>query len=208
MSEQHEVVGRDFRSTQFEGNMDKNLYQTIVDSYSANHDRIIGLVTDLTNEQVLWRPSDLAPSIGFHVWHLGRWADLVQEVFNGPGTQVWIKDKIATLWGFSIPDLGFADTGKGIDEDTSASLPLPPKETLVEYVRSAFAEVDNAAAAAAKQHVQVLKMNHLAEGYFGAETPAVEVILNMAGHDNRHLGMIQMLRGLQGVDAHEPISTT
>ena len=51
-------------------------------------------------------------------------------------------------------------------------------------------------------------MNSLAEGYFGAETPVVEVILNMAGHDNRHLGMIQMLRGLQGLDAHEPMSTT
>lgn len=188
--------------------MNEDFYQMIVNSYSTNHDRIIGLVTDLTNEQLLWRPSDLAPSIGFHVWHLGRWADLVQEIFNGSGTQVWIKNRIAALWGFSIPDLGFADTGKGIDEDTSANLPLPSKEILIEYVRLAFAEVDNAAAIAAQGHVRGLKMNPLAEGYFGQETSAVEVILNMAGHDNRHLGMIQMLRGLQGLDAHEPMSTT
>ena len=184
--------------------MSQDLYRMIVDSYSANHDRIIGLVTDLTNEQLLWRASDLAPSIGFHVWHLGRWADLMQEIFNGPGTQVWIKEKIAALWGFSIPDLGFADTGMGIDEDTSASLPLPSKEALVEYVRRAFAEVDNAAATAAQGQIRDLEMNPSVAGYFGEETPAVEVILRMAGHDNRHLGMIQMLRGLQGVDAHEP----
>ena len=186
--------------------MKRDPYQTIVDTYSANHDRIIGLVTDLTNEQLLWRPSNLAPSIGFHVWHLARWADLVQEVFNGAGTQVWIKDKVAAQWGFSIPDLGFGDTGKGIDEDTSANLPLPSKEILIEYVRRTFTEVNNAAATAVQEHVQDLKMNPLAEGYFGRETPTVEVILNMAGHDNRHLGMIQMLRGLQGLDAHEPMA--
>jgi hypothetical protein len=184
--------------------MSQDLYRTIVDSYSATHDRIIGLVSDLTNKQLLWRASDLAPSIGFHVWHLGRWADLVQEIFNGPGTQVWIKEKIAALWGFSILDLGFANTGMGIDEDTSGSLPLPSKEVLVEYVRRAFAEADNAAVTAAQGQIRGLKMNPSAAGYFGKETPAVDVILKMAGHDNRHLGMIQMLRGLQGVDAHEP----
>ena len=117
---------------------------------------------------------------------------------------MWIKEKIAALWGFSILDLGFANTGMGIDEDTSGSLPLPSKEVLVEYVRRAFAEADNAAVTAAQGQIRGLKMNPSAAGYFGKETPAVDVILKMAGHDNRHLGMIQMLRGLQGVDAHEP----
>ena len=74
--------------------MSQDLYRTIVDSYSANHDRIISLVADLTNEQLLWRASDLAPSIGFHAWHLGRWADLVQEIFNGPGRRCGSKRRL------------------------------------------------------------------------------------------------------------------
>jgi len=44
------------------------------------------LVNDLTEEQLSWRADELASSVRFHVWHLARWADLVQEIFNGAGT--------------------------------------------------------------------------------------------------------------------------
>ena len=39
------------------------------------HQRLLALVADLTDDQLRWRPGPHAPGIGFHLFHLARWAE-------------------------------------------------------------------------------------------------------------------------------------
>ena len=98
------------------------------------------MVDDLTDEQLRWQPGSHAPSIGFHVWHLARWADYdVHQVEGTP--QIWHAQGLATAWGFPA-GLGQADTGTEMGDDASDRLVLPGKAALVDYASAAFSAVD------------------------------------------------------------------
>ena len=50
--------------------------------YRRTHEHVLDLVSGLTDAQIWWTPNVTTPSIGFHVWHLARWADYLQEMIN------------------------------------------------------------------------------------------------------------------------------
>jgi hypothetical protein len=151
------------------------------------HNQVLVLTDALTEEQVLWRPGDLAPSIGFHVWHLARWADYDAHRFDS-SPEVWLAKGLAEAWGFPA-ELGEASAGTGLDDDASARLPLPGKGPMLEYARAAFADLD--------QSLERMMIEASRRG--GAGNDAVELVVTYATHDNRHLGMIEALRGLLGL---------
>ena len=179
--------------------MSQNIQDLIVDAYRRTHDHALDLVSDLSDEQLVWQTGLVAPSIGFHLWHLARWADLVQEIIKGPGTQIWGKERLAGRWGFAALNLGYAETGMGMDDDFAARLSLPAKALLVNYARQVFTRANRAVATAAAQQIESLELTPLAAEYFGDDPALVHVILRMMRHDNRHVGMIEALRGIQGV---------
>jgi len=39
--------------------------------------------------------------VGFHLWHLARWADFFIEMVRGPGSQIWDREALARQWGLS-----------------------------------------------------------------------------------------------------------
>ena len=179
--------------------MSQDTYILIANSYSATHDRAMELVADLTETQLSWRAVDLAPSVRFHVWHLARWADLVQEVFNGPGTQIWEHDHLGERWGFPLYNLGLGQAGGGMDDAIALRLPLPEKEPLLEYGRRTFANSNQAVVTAAEAAVDRVVINSVAAEYFGEEAAFADIVLRMLRHDNRHVGNIESLRGLLGL---------
>src|SRR5205814_6817225 len=104
-----------------------------------------------------YRP-DGTNSIGFNVWHLARWADQLAFIIPlmspdlgralGAYEQIWLRDRLSQAWGFPAPrELGHVETGMGMDEDLSTRLPLPAKETLLDYATRAFAAAQRATAA-------------------------------------------------------------
>ena len=179
--------------------MSHDTHILIANSYSATHDRAMELVADLTETQLSWRADDSSPSIRFHVWHLARWADLVQEVFNGLGTQLWEHDHLGERWGFPLDNLGLGQAGGGIDDATALQLPLPKKEPLLEYGRRTFATSNQAVVTAAEAAVDRVLINSAAAEYFGEEAAFADIVLRMLRHDNRHVGNIESLRGLLGL---------
>ena len=179
--------------------MSENVYDLIADAYQRAHDHALGLVSELSDEQLIWQTGPLAPSIGFHLWHLARWADLVQEIINGSGTQIWKKEGLADRWGFAVYNLGYAETGMGMDDAFATRLPLPAEGMLVEYARRAFVEANRAVTTAATQQIENPELSPPAAEYFGNSPTLVQVILQMMRYDNRHLGMIESLCGMQGV---------
>jgi hypothetical protein len=79
------------------------------------HSLLLKVTSDLTDEQLKRRPAqvppEIAPSIAWHLWHIARWADLVQASIPGmtgelgrrlgPGAQIWESEDLAARWGFN-----------------------------------------------------------------------------------------------------------
>jgi len=168
------------------------------------HQLTLKLGEDLSEEQLRWSPGPLAPSIAFHVWHTARWADLLQAKLRemtdalkerlGPGGEIWEAERLAEQWGLDAGTLGPGSTGMGMDDDASAALPLPEKERLIDYSRRAFAAMDEAVALVGDEDLSESCIDQ-----YGGRTSVGSAVLSHATHVNRHLGMIEALRGVLGV---------
>ncbi len=145
-----------------------------------------------------------APSVGFHLWHMARWADLLQAKLPGmteslamrlaARPQIWDSEALATRWGLAVEQFGGEATGMGIDDQASAALPLPDGEQLLGYARRAFAAVDEAV-----QAVDDGQLGEACDDMYGARTSVGTALLSHVSHMNRHLGMIEALKGVQGL---------
>lgn len=183
-----------------------SLPATLVYAYTLTHGRILELAERLTDEQLQWRLTPASLPIAFHLWHVARWADYTQAALPGmtpvlgrlvpASVQIWEAERLAELWGF-IPELGYAGTGMQMDETTAARLPYPAKAQLLEYLRRSFAAVEEGVTAVPVDQFDELEQPQpLTEGIWGEGTIG-GVILEHVVHDNRHLGAIESLLGLQ-----------
>ena len=167
------------------------------------HGWLLDATLDRDDEQLRERVAPTAPSIGFHLWHVARWADRVQAALPsmhpdlaaalGPAEQLWLSGGLARAWGFPVTVAADA-TGMGLDDDVSASLPLPEKGVLLDYARRCFAAADRAAIAAATEEIFGAQCTDL----YGRTNPIGSVVIAHMSHAGRHLGMIEALRGLRG----------
>ena len=157
------------------------------------HDRLLALITDLADDQLRARPGPHAPAIGFHLFHTARWADYDRQIIGG-GNQIWDRDNVPATWGLDLTELGETATGMGMGDEASERLALPEKELLVAYARQAFVAFDT--------FLESLPQNALDEPTHppdGQQRPVRSVLLTHLAHDNRHLGMIEALRGVLGL---------
>ena len=171
------------------------------------HELIVKVTSDLSNEQLTRRPADVAPSvappIAWHLWHIARWADFLQaslpsmatelEDRLGPGRQIWEAENLAAKWGLTA-SAGYRDTGMGLDDDGSTRLRLPEKGVLLEYGRRTFAKADRAVSAVSEE-LFVTACTDLYE----RKTSIGTAVMSHLTHANRHLGMIEALKGILGV---------
>lgn len=152
------------------------------------HERVLALAADLTDGQLRWRAGPHAPSIGFHLWHLARWADYDAYQLSGRA-QVWEARGLASAWGFPA-GLGQFSTGTEMGDEAAQDLALPAKATLLDYARAAFTALGEALdALPAGDLLQPIRPPQ-------NEDRKLEVVFAYVTHDNRHLGMIEALRGL------------
>lgn len=176
--------------------MTDRIMAEICEQYRTVHENLLALVETLTDEQIAWTPNETTPSIGFHVWHLARWADYLQEIINGRGSQLWEKEELATRWNIETKSLGYAQTGMGMDDKTSVTLQIPKKELLLDYARRVFAVSERAVESISdSEFYKVFKVFHGENWRDGQIGP---IIATWMTHDNRHLGMIECLVGIQG----------
>ncbi|MGH2404726.1 MAG: DinB family protein [bacterium] len=174
----------------------------IASAVRSSHKLLLDIVEQLEDDQFRAPPGPSLPSIGFHVWHVARWADLLQSRMTsvtadlpdrlGQGEDIWMRDGLAGAWGFPAGSLGEMESGMGMDEDVSVSLPLPPKEVLLAYARDVFAAVDRALAAADG------RFEEACIDLYGRANSVAGMVLSHVRHGNRHLGMIEALRGVYG----------
>jgi hypothetical protein len=152
-------------------------------------ERAMVVVSDLTDEQLAWRPQTLAHNIAYTLWHIARTEDNFQNDVHQRGT-VWANGGFAAKWGY--PEKG---VGAGWEDERAASLRMPGKDRLLEYVRQVFAACDEAA----DKMDDTLLNETRHSGFIGAEVIVGEVLLGSITHANRHLGEMEYIKGLQGM---------
>ena len=111
---------------------------TIASNYRRAHERSLKLMDDLSNEQLTWLPNPTAPSIGFHIGYMARWADQLLEMVSGPVSQLWKREGLANRWGLDSASLGYKETGIRIGGDMPVSMDLPRRDVLLDDVGMAF----------------------------------------------------------------------
>ena len=160
------------------------------------HQWMLKATEDLSEEQLTRHRAPTVPAIGFHLWHIARMADRLQAFLSPDRQEFWEADGLAATWGLDAQHLGRAQVGAGLDEDVSVRLPLPSKETVLDYARRAFSAADNAVRSLTGEELSKSKPM-----LFPAERDAITglVILMHLAHAHRHLGCIEALRGTEGI---------
>jgi hypothetical protein len=179
--------------------MNGELYHALAEAYIRTHVFALRLVSDVSDQQLRKWLGPSAPPMAFHIWHLARWGDLTAAVLGEAQTQIWQAEWLAEHWGWPSTQLGFGETGMEMGDEIAADLRFPPKAALLDYVERAFAAANDAVNAAAEKGVITVEMDQLAVEYFGRDSTVPQVILRELRHDNRHVGMIESLRGLLGL---------
>ena len=151
------------------------------------------VVADLTEGQLRWQPNPTAPAIRFHLFHIARWADVLHQMITEAEAQVWHAEGIAARWGLDPAALGFGESGALIEDGVAMALPFPDRSAL-------FAYCDRVIAAADRVLADIDDDAMAREMTYGGRTSALGVLLaDQLSHTARHLGMIECLRGVQGL---------
>lgn len=174
----------------------------ILHTFREIHSIVIEFADSLSEDQLRWRPRGYSTSIGFHLWHLARESDYLRTVILertpqlssefGEPVEIWVRNSLAQKWGF--PTHLTATLGSGINDETAAAMPIPPKDELLNYLRAAYQAVE--------QFIELLDMRYPASRALeeGLETKIQNIrltLVNFLTHDCRHLGMMECLKGLQ-----------
>lgn len=171
-------------------------------SFKDIHRVVLEFARELDEDQLRWRPRGYSTSIGFHLWHLARESDFLKAIILertpqlgtdfGEPVEIWAKDNLAQKWGFPT-DLT-ATVGTGLSDELAATLPIPPKDELIDYLKRSYAAIEG--------FIQLLDERY--STFDGLDEELTRKLQNIRlnllvflSHDCRHLGMMECLKGLQ-----------
>lgn len=171
-------------------------------SFKDIHKVVLEFAAELNEDQLRWRPRGYSTSIGFHLWHLARESDFLKAIILertpqlgndfGEPQEIWAMDKLAERWGFPT-DLT-ATVGTGLSDEIASTLPIPPKEELVDYLSRSYEALE----------VFIALLDERYPTFEGLEEDLQRKLQNIRlnllvflSHDCRHLGMMECLKGLQ-----------
>ncbi|MFN8401609.1 MAG: DinB family protein [Anaerolineales bacterium] len=171
-------------------------------SFKDIHKVVLEFAAELNEDQLRWRPRGYSTSIGFHLWHLARESDFLKAIILertpqlgsdfGVPQEIWVMDKLAERWGFPT-DLT-ATVGTGLSDEIASTLPIPPKEELVDYLSRSYEALE----------VFIALLDERYPTFEGLEEDLQRKLQNIRlnllvflSHDCRHLGMMECLKGLQ-----------
>jgi hypothetical protein len=166
------------------------------------HKVVLEFAESIDEDQLHWRPRGYSTSIGFHLWHLARESDFLKAIILGRTPQlggdfgepkeIWEKESLAQKWGF--PTELNATVGTGLSDEVAATLPIPKKDELTDYLRRAYEALE--------QFIELLDGRY--PNFDHADEELTKKLQNIRlnllvflSHDCRHLGMMECLKGLQ-----------
>jgi hypothetical protein len=197
--------------------MNRVVTDLIVQRIQMAHRWLLESTVGLSEENLCRRPSLTAPPIGWHLWHISRWADRLQATLPrkdpppdfrpDPNHGIWEREQLAQQWDLDPRTLGTLEDGSGMEHDAAAALPRRiGRDALIDYARRAFAATDMALGDLEPE--QLLEARSSIQEYLianggitrapGRDTTLAADLAYHFSHANRHLGMIEALCGLRG----------
>ena len=194
--------------------MTNTTYQYIKNRVVGVHGWLIRAGESITGEQFSYAFSKDAPPIGWHLWHMARFADRLQAkmttaIYPEPGMEIWHRDAVASKWQLEADTLGVFETGMGQTHgDATMTIVQAGQSAVVDYANMVF-DVCNAT-------ISQLSDSDLEKTYYGLldyaydgstgrvwegepkEAVIIEDVIFHANHGSRHMGMMEALRGLLG----------
>ena len=171
-------------------------------SFKDIHKVVLEFAEGLNDEQLSWRPRGYSTSIGFHLWHLARESDFLKAIILertpqlgsdfGEPKEIWDLENLARRWGF--PTELTATVGTGLSDEVASTLPIPPKDELVDYLKRSYEALEGFITLLDERYPT---FDGLEEDF---QKKLQNIRLNLLvflSHDCRHLGMMECLKGLQ-----------
>jgi hypothetical protein len=167
----------------------------IRDSIHQQHEAWDKAVSDLTPDQMHFRPNGQGNHIGFIAWHYVRTEDnLVQFVFQHRKPTVWLAGGYDQTFG-----LPRTTQGTGMPADEAARMRLPAAEQWMEYQQAVWQATD--AWLGGVMEEDLLHTHRIQP--FGEITVLSTLRIPIVNHGFLHLGQVAHLRKLQGLKSSD-----
>lgn len=165
------------------------------DSLRQQHETWDNAISDLTLDQIHYRPNAQGNHIAFIAWHYVRTEDnIVQFVLQNRKPTVWIAEGYDQKFG-----LPRTAQGTGMPPDDAARLRIPSIGEWMTYQRAVWQATDQWLDGVSETDLQ-RQVKIMPFGDISVLTALRIPILN---HGFMHLGQVQHLRTLQGLKASE-----
>jgi hypothetical protein len=176
----------------------RSLRYTALRFYRLTHERLLKSAEELTTEQFAWSAGPSLHSVAWQLWHSARWDDVFAAHFHmdfgrDPQTQVWERESMAERWHLVSGSLGRRDAGTELSDELNEKIRFPVQKDVIAYARLAFAYAE-----AAVELMPEQLLLDVAAGDKDGDTNLDNVLIYLE-HLSRHLGMIESIRGLQGL---------
>jgi DinB superfamily len=167
----------------------------IRDSVHQQHEAWDKALTDLTPDQMHFRPNGQGNHIAFITWHYVRTEDnIVQFIFQNRKPTVWIEGGYDQKFG-----LPRTAQGTGMPLVDAAQLRLPAVDQWLAYQRAVWQATDSWLNSLTEADLQ----RQVSFKPLGDTTVMTAVRIPIVNHGFQHLGQVQHLRQLQGLRGSE-----
>jgi hypothetical protein len=180
--------------------------------FEMTHSWLRNATEDLSDEQMAQQPGFEAPPIGWHLWHISRWADRLQASFLSdssrqgliPG-EIWVEENLALEWGLVNIDFGWLETGANMDVASAVTVSEVGAQILLKYARRALTSLENVVKSLDDNKLLIVRksvfpqlqspLGDVWQVSGDREKTVMSDLLFHLSHVSRHLGMIEGLRG-------------
>ena len=149
------------------------------------HIRLVASCEGLKQDQVLWRPAPHANNIGFILWHVARAEDNLASTVLSDGVAMWVSAGLHEKFGQP------ADVPAPGDRMGLRALPIPPLETLLDYLGAAHARTLELVSALTPAQLDANPDSANPDHTFGSS------LRHLITHKNNHHGQVDYIRGLR-----------
>ena len=182
--------------------MPENAVSLLAKHYAIAHSRVIESAERTDDDKFAKSVERRVHSVAWQIWHIARWDDRFAEIMIektpaltgrfGPPGQIWATESLAKQWAMPVGQMGKRETGTGMDDESADALQLPGKAVIVDYARRVFARLQSVLQAMPEASLLgVMPDDPDGDSY-------ADNIMIYLDHVQRHLGMIEALRGQQG----------
>jgi DinB superfamily len=176
----------------------RSLGETVLRFYRLTHVRLLKAADELTPEQFAASAGPSLHSVAWQLWHAARWDDVIASYFHRalaqePRAQVWERDSLSDRWSLAADSLGRRNTGTGMPDEAAEEMRFPEKKEVIGYARLAFTYAEKAIGLIPDDRWLAVA-NEDPDG----DTNLDNIFIYLE-HLSRHLGMIEAIRGLQGL---------